>query len=97
MLQKISNKLVRGQYFTVTVPDVHKVEYSEARRIATIEIEGGMSKPGQVDWLIYVRTFHGWLPPHESENISSEKRRQIIENVSQALSTLGMPHKMIDT
>lgn len=96
MLQKINNKLVRGQYFTITVPDVHKVEYTEAGRVATVEIEGGMSEPGQVDWLVYVRTLTGWLPPHEAEEMSAEKRRQILENISQALSTLGMPHKMVE-
>src|SRR5205085_7104497 len=96
MLQKISNKSVRGQYFTVTVPDVHKVQYSEGGRVASIEIEGGMSCPGQVDWLVYAQMFHGWLPPHESDEISSEKRRQILQNVSQALSILEMPHKIVE-
>jgi hypothetical protein len=96
MLKKISNKSVRGPYFTVTVPDVHKVEYNEAGKVATVEIEGGTSELGQVDWLVYVRTFHGWLPPHESEEISVEKRRQILENVSQALSMLEMPHKIVE-
>ena len=97
MLQKINNKSVRGQYFTITVPDVHRVEYTEAGRVATVEIEGGMSEPGRVDWLVYVRTFTGWLPPHEAEAINAEKRRQILENMSQALETLGMPHKMVET
>jgi hypothetical protein len=97
MLQRINNKSARGEHFTVTVPDIHKVEYAEGGRIATVEIEGGMSEPGQVDWLVYVRTFTGWLPPHESEEISAEKRRQILDRMSQALSALGMTHKMVET
>ena len=59
MLHKISNKLVRGAHFTVAVPDIHKVEYAEAGKVAVIEIEGGTSEPGQVDWLVYARTFQG--------------------------------------
>jgi hypothetical protein len=96
MLQKISNKSVRGPGFTVTVPDIHKVEYTEAGKVAVIEIEGGTSKPGQVDWLVYAQTFRGWLPPHESEDIGNEKRRQILENVGKSLSALGMPHRIVE-
>jgi hypothetical protein len=96
MLQKISNKSVRGPNFTVTVPDVHKVEYAEGGKVATVEIEGGVTEPGQVDWLVYAQTFQGWLPPHESEEINSEKRGQILQNVSQALSILQMPHKIVE-
>jgi len=79
VFEKINNKSVRGEHFTVTVPDVHKIEYTEAGKVTTVEIEGGMSEPGQVDWLIYIRTFSGWLPPHESEEIRAEKRRQIFD------------------
>jgi immunity protein 74 of polymorphic toxin system len=96
MLYKTDNKSVRGPHFTVTIPDIHKVEYSESGKVATIEIEGGTSEPGQVDWLVYAQTFQGWLPPHESEEITAEKRRQILKDVSEALSMLGMPHKIID-
>jgi len=95
MLQKINNKSVRGPNFTVTVPDVHKVEYAEGGKVAVVEIEGGMTEPGQVDWLVYAQTFHRWLPPHELEEIDGEKRRQILQNVSQALSILGTPHKVV--
>jgi hypothetical protein len=96
MLQKITNKSVRGPNFTVTVPDVHKVEYAEGGKIATIQIEGGMTTPRRVDWDVYAQTFSGWLPPHESEEINGEKRRQILQNVSQALLILGMPHKIVE-
>lgn len=95
MLQKVSNKSVRGPHFTVTVPNIHKVEYAEGEKLATVEIEGGMTAPSQVDWLVYAQTFRGWLPPHESEEIG-EKRRQILQNVSQALLILGMPHKIVE-
>ena len=96
MLQKISNKSVRGPNFIVTVPNVHKVEYEEDGKVATIEIEGGMTRPGEVDWLVYAQTFHGWLPPYESEEINGEKRKQILQNVSDALSLLGMPYKVVE-
>ena len=96
MLQKINNKSVRGTYFTVTVTDIHKVEYAEGGKIAVIEIEGGMSEPKQVDWLIYAQTFRGWLPPHESEEIGDDKRKQILANVSNSLSILEMPHKIVE-
>ena len=96
VLQKISNKSVRGAYFSVTVPDIHKVEYVEAGKIAIIEIEGGASDHDQVDWLVYAQTFNTWMPPHESEKISLEKKKQILENVSESLSLLEMPHRILD-
>lgn len=92
MLQKISNKSVRGGHFMITVPDIHKVEYTEAGRVTSVAIEGGMSEAGKVDWVIYAQTMRGWLPPHEFDEMSAEKRHEILNNVSQALSILGMPN-----
>lgn len=97
MLQKIDNKSVRGPYFTVTIPDIHTLVYSEGGKTAIIEIEGGgMDEPRKVEWLIYAQTFRGWSPPHESVEISNEQRRQILENVGESLMTLGMPHKIVE-
>jgi len=96
MLQRINSKSVQGPYFTVTIPDIHTVEYAEAGKVATIEIEGGMSRPGQVDWLVHARTFSGWLPPHESEEVTADKLKQILGNIGQALSMLGMPHRIVE-
>ena len=96
MLQIVNNKSVRGPHFTVTVPNVHKVEYAEDGKIATVEIEGGISQPDHLDWLVYVRTFSGWLPPHDAEKITDDQRAQILQNISQALSSLGMPNQLVE-
>ena len=97
MLQKIDNNSVRGPYFTVTIPDIRTLVYSEGGKIAVIEIEGGgIDEPREVEWLVYAQTFRGWLPPHELVEISNEKRRQILENVSESLMTLGMAHKIVE-
>ncbi len=39
MLQRLNNKQVRGEGFTVSVLDTHRVQYVEAGRAALIEID----------------------------------------------------------
>jgi hypothetical protein len=72
------------------------VEYLEDGKTTNIEIEGGITKPGQVEWLVYAQTLRKWLFPCESEPFGTIKRKEILANVSKSLSFLGMPHKIIE-
>jgi hypothetical protein len=97
VLTRIDTKSVRGSNFIVTIPDIHRVEYAEGDKIVVVEIEGGMAaESGKVHWLIYGQTFSGWLPPYDSEVISADKRKEILENIGQSMSILGMPHKLVN-
>ena len=94
MFQRISNKEIHGLAFTVFVPNIHQIRYTEDRHIALIEIEGGTSKDGQVDWLIYRETLRGWEPPFEKDEFSTEKRAEVLSRISESLTILEMPHKL---
>ena len=93
MITRISNKEVRGDTFSVAVPNVHQVVYEEGDRLAKIEIEGGMSKPGVVDWLVYKDTLLSWEAPYDNEELSACKRDEILKKVSESLKLLEMPHQ----
>lgn len=94
MLQRVSNKEVRGLNFMVFVPNIHQVRYTENGRVATVEIEGGIGKDGEVNWLVYRETLRGWGPPHEMDEMSSEKRGEILSRISESLTMLEMPHEL---
>jgi hypothetical protein len=53
MLQRLDNKTVRGPSFTVSVPDIHRVRYTEGEKVAYVEIEGGAGPGNEINWLIY--------------------------------------------
>lgn len=93
MLNRVTNKLVCGLGFEVYVPDIHHVLYKEGERAAAIEIEGGMGENGQVNWLVYTETLHGWEPPKQAEDMSAEKRAEILSRVGEALKLLDMPYR----
>jgi hypothetical protein len=97
MLRKTSNKSVESTSgFSVTVPDIHRVVYREGEMELTLEIEGG-AVDGQVDWLVYAETISGWLPPNERTPLPLERKREVIQNVSESLSLLGMKHTVVSS
>lgn len=93
MITKVSNKEVRSDKFSVLVPNIHQVIYAEGNHSASIEIEGGMSKPGEVDWIIYKDTLQNWESPHDNQTVSADKRDEIFERISESLKLLQMPHR----
>jgi len=95
MLRRINNKSVGGQDFTVTVVNVHQVQYSQDGKTAILEIEGESSKSGHIDWVVYAQTLKGWLPPHESEELSDTQRTHIVDKIGESLFLLEMPNKII--
>lgn len=52
--------------------------YIEGDHALTLQIDMLSGSPRRV---IYSRSIKGWLPPHDSEAISDEKRNQIIQKV----------------
>jgi len=85
---------VRGDDFVVAVPDVHRVEYSEANWSAVIEIEGGTRPDGETDFLLYSQSLRGWDASGASISFSSTERHRIIENISKSLLRLEMLHRI---
>jgi len=95
MLNRMSNKEVRGPTFSVVVPDVHRVQFFEGDRVAIVEVEGGRAADGKVDWVIYSQTLTSWEPPHQADELSLEKHAEMLGHISNAFDLLGMPHRII--
>lgn len=95
MLNRISNKEVRGPGFSVFVPNIHQIKYKQGDRVALVEIEGGMGEGNQVNWVVYRETLKGWEPPHALDEMTSAKRAIIFENISDSLVLLEMPHRFV--
>jgi len=95
MLQRLNNKTVVGPTFVVSVPDIHRVRYTEGERVAQVEIEGGAGPNSQVDWLIYSETLCAWESPHGNTEMPLAKRDEILLNISKSLDLLAMPHKVV--
>lgn len=96
MLKKINNKTVHSsEGYVVTVPSIHKVEYSDGKRLAFLEIEGGMSESGDVDWLVYSDTLKGWEAPHDIDEMNDRDHQEILSRISECLDLLDMPHKIV--
>ena len=95
MLHRVNNDEVRGPGFWVRLPNNHFVHYIEGDRVATIEYEGGTNKQGQVDFVVYLSTFRGWLQPHEYDYMTATKREQVLSRISRSLDLLGMEHRFV--
>lgn len=94
-LKRISNKEVIGPAFSVFVPTIHQIRYSEGDHITTIEIEGGESADGAIEWSVYSKTLTGWQPPYQEDDLPAGKRSEILRNVSRSLDLLEMPHQIV--
>jgi len=97
MLRKLDNKTVKGHGFTITLPTIHEIRYSEGNKTLTVEIEGGTNEKGNVEWDIYSTTMRGWLPPHQLEPLSYEDKQRILRNISDSLILLGMKHRISES
>jgi hypothetical protein len=94
MLHRVSNKIVRGPTFVVSIPDIHRVEYTEDEKVAIVEIEGGLGPGNQVNWSVYAETLRGWEPPHENIEMSRAKWEEILSHISKSLELLEMAHQI---
>jgi hypothetical protein len=63
--------------------------YVEGDHVLTLQIEMLSGEPRRV---IYSRTIKKWLPPHDNEVISDEKRKQIVEKISQYFEMNGVSY-----
>jgi len=95
MLRIVNNKTVESNSgYSVIAIDIHHVKYTEYGRSAIIEIEGGISSSGEIDWLIYSDSLSKWEPPHNTETISVSKHNEILDRISECLSLLDMQNRI---
>lgn len=94
MLHRVTNKLVEGPGFSVSVPDIHRVQYKDGTRTAYVEIEGGMGEDGRINWIVYSTTLRGWEEPHHFDELRFEEKKEILNRISESLNILQMPHQV---
>jgi hypothetical protein len=82
----------RGYAFNVIGRDEFK--YVEGAEMRTARIYVQMLFKGPVRHLIYVSTIDRWLPPHDSEPITAEKRAQIVQRMTDWLDQLGWTYRV---
>jgi hypothetical protein len=69
-----------------------------------VEVEDGYDEPivwpiteadlGKSFVMVYTETIQRWLPPHEDEPITLEKKKKIVQNIDVKLSKAGIRHRM---
>lgn len=57
-----------------------------------IEVEAGVAPDGKSDFAMCLARAQAWLPPHDSEGITSTERAQIARDIDEALTVLRIPH-----
>ena len=93
MLERVSNREVRGERCLVTVDGVHIVRYSEDGRSAHVDIEGGTDSQGRINWAVYASTLTGWDDPPEP--MSADDRHRVLDTISRSLALLDMAHIIV--
>ena len=70
------------------------VEYREGQRVATVPVQLVMGK-ALVN--VYSNTSVEWKLPYAAELISEEKRKEILNNVVEALRFRNVPVELVET
>ena len=93
--KRLFNRVQSDAGFTVKVRAFGGyVEYREGHRIARIPVQPVMGK-ALVN--IYGNTVVKWNPPYADEGISEVKRKEILNNVADAMRFLKYPVELIET
>jgi hypothetical protein len=69
------------------------LEYRESDHVIRIGVE---TAAVDVDWIIYMRSSIGWLPPYRHEPITREKWQQVRERVTESLDFLKIKYILSD-
>jgi|GEM_PF-3322812 len=94
MLKRINNKTVEGtEGFIVRVPNIHEIEYKADDLHAVIEIEGGRSESGGVDWVVYSSTLKV-ISQHDAAKVQDIEKQVVFERVAKSLELLDMPNSI---
>lgn len=82
LLRRVDDQTVAGAGFHVTVHGAQEARYTEAERIARVEIAAGQVQP---------ESLTDWEPPDGGPVMTAEQRQQILGRVAAALQLLGAP------
>lgn len=75
--------------FSVRLKGLHTIEYREGDR----RLEGFRERlMGDPNMDIDSSSIESWLPPHDTEIITAEKKQQILNNICAAIEFLGLTY-----
>lgn len=69
-----------------------EMQYQENEHILKIEVEGGRDDSGAYNLAVYAQDIKYWQPPYDNEVISEEEKKEIIQNISEALDFMKIGH-----
>lgn len=95
MLKRLDNKTVQGPGFIVRVLDIHRIEYIEGEKVATIGIDGEFGEDNRVIWEIDSNSLNGWNQPNYGVYMDEDKSKEILTRVSKSFDLLGMRHEIV--
>jgi hypothetical protein len=82
--------------FTVHRDDVYTLSYHEGDRVLKFELE--LSGVKAYDFIFYSNgpLSWGWQPPFDKEEVSPEKKKEILERVLSAVKFMGKTPLVVD-
>jgi len=89
------NKAESLKGFLVLSIDRHYLGYHDGGRLLKIEVEDGRKPNGQYNLSVYALSIKNWQPPYDNVKITLEKRKEIADNVSRALTFLKTNHTIV--
>ncbi|MGD0279716.1 MAG: hypothetical protein ABSC11_10465 [Smithella sp.] len=89
-MEQIDKKTVRSRLgWSVEVPSIHQLKYSEGSKSLTLEIEGGMDE-SSVHWYIYSPSVWAWEGRPDNPFLNDEEVDLAKKRIREALAVLKM-------
>jgi len=82
--------------FIVQSVSRHYFEYKEDKLTLSIEVESGQDDRGRYNLAVYAQNIENWDPPYDNEAISSEKKKEIIKNIGDALDFMRIGYTIYE-
>jgi hypothetical protein len=87
------NRVKSDTGFIVKIRPLHGfAEFREGKRVAIVPVRLIIGE-GQVH--VYKDTIFKWNPPYDADNISEEKRKEILQNVVEAMRFRKFPAEIV--
>ena len=76
--------------FTMRRATRYTVQYEEAPRVMTVEVEDARTPDDEYYLAIYRQSIQRWNAPYDQEPVSEAKREEIVRRVADAPAFLGV-------
>jgi hypothetical protein len=77
--------------FSVSLVGRSRIVYTEGDKTLNVSAE---MLVGDVDFIIYAETVRRWEPPFDSEVISADEMKRIMDNIGAAFDFMGITYEL---